>query len=43
MDWMYGCCQDVPCLSMEFRMVSNLRMQAVNASFFGLPADKRRW
>ena len=38
-----GWFQDVPCLSMEFRMVSNLRIQAVRASFFGLPADNRCW
>ena len=28
MDLVSGCCQDVPCLSMEFRMVSNLRTPA---------------
>ena len=39
MDLASGCSQDVPCLIMEFRMVSSLRIQAVNASFFGLPAD----
>ena len=35
--------QDEPCLSMEFRITSSLRMQAVKASFFGLPAHNRRW
>lgn len=43
MDLASGCSQDVPCLSMEFSIVSSLRMQAVNASFFGLPEDKSRW
>ena len=40
---MSGCYQDMPFLSMEFMMVSNLRMQAVSATFFGFPADRRRW
>ena len=34
--------QDEPCLNMEFRITSNLRMQAIGASFFGLPADCKR-
>ncbi len=40
------CClgfQGPPCLSIAFRMVSSLRMQAVMASFFGLPIAKSRW
>ena len=40
------CCsgfQGSPCLSMAFRMVSSLRMQAVRASFFGLPIARSRW
>ena len=37
-----GWFQDEPYLSMEFRIISSLRMQAVRASFFGLPADNRR-
>ena len=43
MDLAFGCCQDVPCLSMEFRIISNLRMHAVSATFLGFPADRRRW
>ncbi len=35
--------QDEPCLSMELRISSSLRMQAVRASFFGLPAANSRW
>ena len=31
------------CLSMELRITSSLRMQAVRASFFGLPAASNRW
>ena len=31
------------CLSMELSMTSNLRMQAVRASFLGLPAASSRW
>ena len=31
------------CLSMELRITSSLRMQAVRASFFGLPAANSRW
>ena len=34
--------QGEPCLSMELRMTSSLRMQAVRASFFGLPAVSSR-
>ena len=40
---MAGWFQDVPCLSMELRIINSLRIQAVSASFFGLPSDKRRW
>ena len=32
-----------PCFSMELRMSSSLRMQAVRASFFGLPRANSRW
>ena len=31
------------CLSMELRITSSLRMQAVRANFFGLPAASSRW
>ena len=31
------------CLSMELRITSSLRMQAVRATFFGLPAVNSRW
>ena len=34
---------DEPYLSMELRIISSLRIQAVRASFFGFPADNRRW
>ncbi len=30
-------------LSMELSMTGSLRMQAVGATFFGLPAASRRW
>ena len=42
-DLVAGWFQDEPYLSMELRIISSLRMQAVRASFFGLPADNRRW
>ena len=42
-EWVAGWFQDVPCLSMELRIINSLRIQAVRASFFGLPSDKRRW
>ena len=32
-----------PCLSMELRITSSLRIQAVRASFFGLPQASSRW
>ena len=31
------------CLRMELRVTSNFRMQAVRATFFGLPAASSRW
>ena len=31
------------CLSMELRIINSLRMQAVRASFLGLPAASSRW
>ena len=31
------------CLSMELRITSSLRMQAVRATFFGFPAVNSRW
>ena len=42
-DLVTGWFQDEPYLSMELRIISSLRLQAVRASFFGLPADNRRW
>ena len=39
---MAGWFQDEPYLSMELRTISSLRIQAVRASFFGLPTDNRR-
>ena len=42
-DLVSGWFQDEPYLSMELRIISSLRIQAVRASFFGLPADNRRW
>ncbi len=42
-DLVAGWFQDEPYLSMELRIISSLRIQAVRASFFGLPADNRRW
>ena len=35
--------QGEPCLSMELRISSSLRMQAVRSSFFSLPAANSRW
>ena len=40
---MSGWFQNEPYLSMELRIISSLRIQAVRASFFGLPADNSRW
>ena len=36
---MAGWFRDEPYLSMESRIISNLRMQAVRTSFFGLPTN----
>ena len=38
-----GGCQGVLALSIAFRIVNNLRMQAVNATLAGLPACRKRW
>ena len=38
-----GGCHGVLVLSMAFKMVNNLRMQAVKATLAGLPAARRRW
>ncbi len=37
-----GCRQGVRCWSIALRMIKSLCMQAVNATFFGLPALRRR-
>ena len=42
-NWGLKSCQGEPCLSMELRVTSSLRIQAVRASFFGFPAANRRW
>ena len=42
-DLVAGWFQDEPYLSIELGIISSLRIQAVRASFFGLPADNRRW
>ena len=36
-------CQGERDLSMELSMTSSLRMQAVRATFFGLPTARSRW
>ena len=42
-DLVAGWFPDEPYLSMELRIISSLRIQAVRASFFGFPADNKRW
>ena len=36
-------CQVLRCLTMALRMVNNLRIHAVSATFLTFPADNKRW